>query len=244
MSSIPTVDPSLEREGERQEYYSRGGSAEGTADREGTRRRRLTATTATKLGANQQHQFAREPEGQRQQEATGEESTTTTTAGAGAAESRPAAAAPDGRSDNTISRTASGVQGSAAWLEGAVGLEARVQGVQMEGEDQVVESDGAVEAEGGGEAEGDKGIEEGEAEGFVVVARDDKVRGGRAGISSCIFCLLLLPMRSSGVTRGLARGTTVACLGVTKSPDLLVGREPRASIADISVQVSTEVQHT
>lgn len=171
MLPIPTaVVQSPKREGEGQEYYNRGGSAEGTGEGEGARRRRLSTATATNSAANQ---FAREPQGQ--QQTKGED--TTKNAGAGAAESRPAAAsaaaAPAGRSDKTSSRSVDGVQGSEAALNGAVGPDARVHGVQMDvvdGEGQAVESDGVVEAVE------DKGVEEGEAGGFVVVARDGQVR--------------------------------------------------------------------
>lgn len=54
----------------------------------------------------------------------------------------------------------------------------------LEGEDQGVGSRSVVEAVEVGGAEEDKGIEEGEAGGFVVVARDSKVRGIVAAVAA------------------------------------------------------------
>eukprot|EP00752_Nemacystus_decipiens_P009896 g8829.t1 len=171
-------------EGEGQEHYDGGGSAASTGDREGARRRRLTTTTDT----NQQHQSAHDPRLQHQQTKGDAKATTTRTAAAGSAESRPAAAAaaPAGRSDNTVTRSVDEVQGSEAALKGAVRPETGFHGVQvgiLEGEGQAVGSDGALEVVEGGRAEEDKGIEEGEAGGFVVVAQDGKPGEGETGDS-------------------------------------------------------------
>lgn len=105
------------------------------------------------------------------------------------------------------------MQGSESAWKGAVGPEARVHEVQMDivaGEGQAAESDGdgAVDAVEGGRAEEDKGIEEGKEGGFVVVARDGKVRGE----SVSVFLGSLLPMIGSRRTQALACRTTVARL--------------------------------
>lgn len=88
-----------------------------------------------------------------------------------------------------MSRSVGRVPGSEAALKGAAGPEARVHVVQtdiVEGEGQAVESDGVVQAVEVEQAEEDKGIEEGQAGGFVVFAPDGKVRGERV----CAFVVL------------------------------------------------------
>ncbi len=145
------------------------GSAKAKTGREGPPRRRLlsTATTANSIAKQQQHETAGgEPKAR---------------AGAGIAERESrtpqAVAGERSKSKSTVLRTVNGERPSEAALEEADGRAAQIQGVETidAGEDYDI-MDGVVEPVEGGGAEEDKGIEEGEAEGFVVEARDDKVR--------------------------------------------------------------------
>lgn len=95
-------------------------------------------------------------------------------------EDRTPATAPPGRSgDNALLGRVTGVRGPTEDALEEVTRAAEVKAMDiLDAEHQGVGSGGAVEAVEGEEAEGDKGIEEGEAGGFVVVARDSKVRLG------------------------------------------------------------------
>lgn len=99
-------------------------------------------------------------------------------AGAKAAESR---TKPGERSKSTsVLRAVNGAGRSEVALEGADGQTKQVHEFQAMDEAEGGGGgirDGVVEPVEGGGAEEDKGIEEGEAEGFVVEARDGKVRG-------------------------------------------------------------------
>ncbi|CAM9687556.1 unnamed protein product [Pylaiella littoralis] len=128
--------------------------------------------------APKQQKSARDPQGQQEERATSGYQTTaeSTTPVAGVVEHRTEAVAPPGRSGDAVLGTVNGVRGSAEdALEEAVTRAVQVKAMHtLEGEDQGVGSGSVVEAVEVGGAEEDKGIEEGEAGGFVVVARDSK----------------------------------------------------------------------
>lgn len=134
--------------------------------REGPRRRRLTATTTTAATTNQQPQPSRNTQRRAQQQVP-------------EAEGKSAAAAAAGSVRTSTADEARGLLDDAP--DGSVSREATTQVQTMdalEGQSQqTLEAGGTVEAVEGISAENDKGIKEGEAEGFVVVAGDDKVRG-------------------------------------------------------------------
>lgn len=150
------------------------GSAEEKTGREGPPRRRLPTATANSAAKQQQQGTA------------GVESTTR--AGAGVAESRTPKALAGERSKPSVLRTVNGERRPEVALEEADGRAAQIQGLEtmdaVLGEGHGIR-DGVVEPVEGGGAEEDKGIEEGEAEGFVVEARDDKVRS-RNRVPCCL----------------------------------------------------------
>lgn len=130
-------------------------------------------------------------EAQQQEHEAGGKATTTGRAPASVTTAAAAAAAVAGSGSTSIReegagiRTASGARRlSEDAADGSI-----VRGVQLqtmetvEGQgqgQQTLEDGGTVEAVEGLSAEDDKGIKEGEEEGFVVMAGDDKVRGSRA----------------------------------------------------------------